>query len=250
MPFVSDLWGDAFCGEDFDEPTHPYGCAYPQATTEAECTAAGYKWISSWTEAECKAAPNMCFDDEKYNFKSEADCSLCKEKFGPVFKWAPGVWTPGKMVELDWTTREFAPIRKIDLTLDYVGFGAELEKAVVASKSLSFSTEAYCKYSALVDAMSNIACDCNGGSGSGCYEGSRVGERQVGVGRACPFVQSEIKVRCTTPFRCILLTLVDRVCAPLDSCELLEPGRVLSEPGVVRAPSEHLPAQRRQQAQL
>lgn len=50
------------------------------------------------------------------------------------------------MISLTETNSHYGPIRRIEQSLDYSKFSDEIERAIIASTSLSFSTEALCRH--------------------------------------------------------------------------------------------------------
>lgn len=195
-PLIPDIWGDPYCSDGSESP-FPFGCLEPTLTTRAACTSTGYHWIfQARTKAECDGLPRLCYDGANLNGMSQAACDACDNAWGGLFTWKRCIWSPGSMLTLQWTNRTFGPKRKLQQTLDYLKLGHELERAVIASKSLAFSTCAYCSFGAELDAMRAVACSCgSGASSSSCFDRSS-SERQVAVSRACPGLSSSI----TTPF--------------------------------------------------
>lgn len=199
-PFVPDFYGDPYCAEPgwpewwYLEPESNYGCL-ENVASEAECTAAGYQWITHrTTQAECEAAGSQCYCEDcgwldvagAYTTMSQAECDRCGNTWRPTSVWRPGEWVEGTVLSTEWIPRSVDSVRQLQQRLDAALFESELEAAVARSTALAYREYDNCLVEAELTAMQDVACGC-GGSGN-CQRGDLA--VPVSLDRACALVAS------------------------------------------------------------
>jgi hypothetical protein len=199
-PFQPDFYGTPYCGGL--NPEFEFGCLVPNITDKSSCESQSDEWGNYlWVESGNKltnqnsctsASENQCFNDP-YGLwvkMDQKDCNLCGLNYEGTLNWEQGVWTVGKIIKLEWTIRQVQPLRQIQNSLDYLLFYQEISQAIMSKVSLAFSTESICRNVPILNAIGQLTCDCLDKQ-STCYNST---SNKLGVGRACPFIESNINL--------------------------------------------------------
>lgn len=118
------------------------------------------------------------------------------------------------MIPGEWIVKAYSPVRRVSFDLDYYAFERDVERAIVASVSLAYSSGEYCRLGSTIAAMSSVLCDCGGGPGQNCFEQDEF-SRQQAVDRICPFLSNHISVRAVLSFSLSLLPVLISPCSLL-----------------------------------
>jgi len=201
-PFWIDIDGYAVCGDYEDEYFIPEGCIDTTLTDQVSCEDADGIWrIPSNNQTDCLSRGYSCWDEDQgaYTLKDQTECEACSGVWQPLYPWVTGTWTTGEVLPTAWIPREFKPLNTRTTGFLYTRFIDAVENAASKLLSLSFVTDAWCRYDSSIRLLDSFTCDCVDESTDtlNCYSSNPVTTRQ-GIFHACNNVPDTID---TNPVR-------------------------------------------------
>jgi len=197
--FYPSFWGDVLCGNEQDANFTALGCV--NSVGEAACTGNNLKFFETvTTESQCtNLYGEGCYNPDSliFNEQTEAECEQCGRSWQPYYTWVMGEWTTPALVSMKWVPKEVVPIHEIGPSIDYKGFEANLEAAILIIAAPSYTTNALCQYSGIMEALIVVSCDCN--ANDTCSENFEdfVGSQSsvsvtIGVFNVCPYITTSL----------------------------------------------------------
>ncbi|KYQ90264.1 hypothetical protein DLAC_08867 [Tieghemostelium lacteum] len=192
------------------EKDSPMGC-YPYYFTIADSVADGYSenvtvnnapidraqceglgsefkwWVPAINQAQCTKQQGCKVVDSNqynlpYNFRfNQMTKDLCDQcgndvtsSWENMFKWTPGRWFPGVLVDTQWIPSDFILTGEIRELLDYEYLYEELEDSVNIHIADLYRSEALCRMERVEDNLKSISCSCSvdGDQSSQCFTSS------------------------------------------------------------------------------
>eukprot|EP01129_Flabellula_baltica_P006534 TRINITY_DN245_c0_g2_i3.p1 TRINITY_DN245_c0_g2~~TRINITY_DN245_c0_g2_i3.p1 ORF type:complete len:247 (-),score=37.03 TRINITY_DN245_c0_g2_i3:345-1085(-) len=121
-PFSYDFYGELSC--EYAEYTT--GCIL-NVSNPSECSDG--VWYSPLSASECETTYFYC--DDPIRSLTQYQCSLCDYEITSLYNLEQGTWKSGTWKTYYWTRREYAPVRQIGQTLDFLTLYDDLEKSII-----------------------------------------------------------------------------------------------------------------------